>query len=140
MAVKFKLGYKSTHICSAVAPKIGDHFTCQLGKVNANTFQGFINEFSEYLEDKKAILVMDNASWHKAKVLVIPDNIVLVFLPPYSPELNPVERWWKYLKDKVLKNRVIDALEEAVKMFMEFVDEVTIETVRSVCRVDALYC
>ncbi len=42
---------------------------------------------------------MDNGSCHKAKSLVLPDNVVCLFLPPYSPELNPIERLWRDLKD-----------------------------------------
>ena len=44
-----------------------------------------------------AILVMDGAGWHGSKALCVPDNITIVTLPPYAPELNPVENIWAYL-------------------------------------------
>ena len=47
------------------------------------------------------ILVLDNGQFHKAKKLVVPSNVQLTFLPPYSPELNPVERLWQDLKDQL---------------------------------------
>jgi transposase len=43
---------------------------------------------------------MDGAGWHKSKNLIIPKNIQVVFLPPYSPQLNPVERLWKFIKEQ----------------------------------------
>jgi len=55
---------------------------------------------------RHVILVLDQAGWHVAKALGIPDNITLLHLPPYSPELNPVERLWAYLKSHYLSNRI----------------------------------
>jgi transposase len=49
----------------------------------------FLKEMSEYLGGKKIILVMDQAPWHKSEALIIPKNIRIIHLPPYSPELNP---------------------------------------------------
>ena len=51
-------------------------------------------------------LVMDQAGWHTADNLKIPDNITILALPPYSPELNPVERVWEYLKERYLSHRL----------------------------------
>lgn len=55
-----------------------------------------------------AVLVLDGAGWHGGHALVVPDNISLVLLPPYSPELNPVENVWQYLRQNWLSNRVFD--------------------------------
>lgn len=55
-----------------------------------------------------ALLVLDGAGWHGAKALAVPDNITLLRLPPYSPELNPVENIWQYLRQNFLSNRVFD--------------------------------
>ena len=54
------------------------------------------------------MLVLDQAGWHGAKALRIPDNITLVPLPPYSPELNPVERVWLYLREAYLSLKVLE--------------------------------
>jgi len=58
--------------------------------------------------DKHVVLVLDQAGWHVAKNLKVPKNITLLHLPPYSPELNPVERVWAYLKSHYLSNRVFE--------------------------------
>lgn len=56
--------------------------------------------------DTLAVLVLDGAGWHKSKELAVPENIILIHLPPYSPELNPVERIWRFLRSHFLSNRV----------------------------------
>ena len=61
---------------------------------NADTFQIFLNEFSDYSSNEFKILLLDNGAFHKAQTLTIPDNIAFLFIPPYSPELNPAEKIW----------------------------------------------
>jgi len=58
-------------------------------------------------------MVLDGASSHKCKELKVPDNIALVFLPPYSPELNPAEQIWNRLRRNYFANRVFDSLNAA---------------------------
>jgi hypothetical protein len=58
-------------------------------------------------------MVLDGASSHKCKELNIPENITLVFLPPYSPELNPAELIWSMLRRNYFANRVFDSLNAA---------------------------
>ncbi|MGB9594720.1 MAG: transposase [Candidatus Poribacteria bacterium] len=60
-----------------------------------------IDELSLCYREYFIVLLLDNSSTHKAKKLVVPDNIVLLFLPPYSPELNPIERLWQHIKSKL---------------------------------------
>jgi transposase len=59
------------------------------------------------IRKKDAILIMDGAGWHKSKELIVPENIKIEILPPYCPELNPVERLWRYVKNSVKKIRDI---------------------------------
>ncbi len=61
-----------------------------------------------------AILLIDRAGWHTTGGLKIPDNITLLFLPPRSPELNPVENVWQYLRQTYLSNRVFDTYDEII--------------------------
>lgn len=61
----------------------------------------FLEKFSEAFEESLNVLVLDKGRFHQAKSLEIPENIVFVFLPPYSPELNPIERLWQDLKAKL---------------------------------------
>ncbi len=59
-----------------------------------------------------AILILDQAGWHGAKALEVPDNITLLPLPPRSPELNPVENIWQFIRDNWLSNRVFTSYDD----------------------------
>ena len=56
-------------------------------------------------------MVLDGAGWHKNQAIPLPGNIKLLFLPPYSPELNPVEHLWDDLREKSFHNRVFDSID-----------------------------
>ena len=70
--------------------------------------QVFLNGFSKTIPPgEHAALMVDQAGWHIASALIVPDTISLVLLPPYSPELNPVERVWLYLRERYLSHRLL---------------------------------
>jgi DDE superfamily endonuclease len=101
--------YTWVHLFAAVQPATGDRFALVLPWVSAEAMQMFLEGFSKTLaSDEHAAMVIDGAGWHVAKDLRIPDNISLIFLPPYSPELNPVERVWLYLREHSLSHRLLD--------------------------------
>ena len=87
------------YVYGAVAPKSGEHFFLELPFLNANNFQIFVDAFAQAYPDSLNILLLDKSGAHTAKRLKIPDNVRLVFLPAYCPELNPIERLWRDLKD-----------------------------------------
>lgn len=66
---------------------------------------------SRYYSNEKITLVTDQAGWHKSKNLILPPNITVLYLPPYCPELNPVERLWLYVKANTIRNRIYDSIE-----------------------------
>jgi transposase len=82
-----------------------------------------------------AAVLMDKAGWHIAGDLVVPANITLIFLPPYSPELNPIERLWLYLKDSYLTHRVFADNAEIIDACCDAWNALLAETgrVRSLC-------
>jgi transposase len=99
----------------AVSPMDGRLDTLVLPEVNTECMQLFIIELSLRHIDENLVIIMDGAGWHKSKKLDLPENISIIFLPPYSPELNPIELVWAELKEKFLHNMVfesIDALED----------------------------
>jgi hypothetical protein len=106
-----------TYIFAAVQPATGDGFALVLPEVSTRTMTLFLGEFAKTLApDEHAVMVLDGAGWHGAKALTVPDNITLVPLPPYSPESNPVERIWLFLRERFLslcvwpdRNAIIDA-------------------------------
>ena len=69
-----------------------------LPEVSANAMNEFLAQFAATLPaNEHAVMVLDRAGWHTARKLVVPSNVTLVWLPPYSPQLNPVERVWLFL-------------------------------------------
>ena len=133
-----KLGYKNFYLYSAVNIKDGDHFTFLMPKVNTTCMNLYLKELSKRSKDKKLIIVMDRASWHKSQGLELPKNIKIILLPPYSPELNPVERLWQYIKMNTIKNKVYQKLEDLENHICKFVSNISNTIILSVCRMNYL--
>ncbi|MDP9312677.1 MAG: transposase, partial [Chloroflexota bacterium] len=87
-------GYANFWLYGAVAPETGDGFFYVLPTLNAEHMQLFLNELAAARPDTLNVL-LDNSRAHTAQELVLPSNIVLVFQPPYAPEVNPSERVWE---------------------------------------------
>jgi len=79
------------------------------------------------------MLVMDGAGWHKSGELQVPDNIEMVIMLPYSPELNPVETFWQYIKQNTIRNKVYEKIKDLENIVTEFVKNITPEKIRTVC-------
>jgi len=107
--------YKWTYIFSAIRPATGEDFTLVLPTVNTDVMEIFLNQFADTLDkDVHAVMVLDGAGWHDERALDVPSNVTLVILPPYAPELNPVERVWLYLRERFLSLRVLDDTEAII--------------------------
>ena len=107
---KIDYSYESVYLYGAIEPLTGKRFFFELSDLTADCFQIFLNKFSEAFGESLNLLVLDNGRFHRAKSLEIPENIVLLFLPPYSPELNPIERFWQDLKAKLLVSETYKTL------------------------------
>jgi transposase len=99
----------SAYIYAAVEPGTDNAFALILPDANGAGMQVFLDAFAATIRDDEHVaLVLDGAGWHDSKALRVPSNITLVPLPPYSPELNPVERVWLYLKQRFLSMRLLN--------------------------------
>jgi len=110
-----------TGVSSAlIAPTVNTHYT--------NEHLRFISEAAG--PDAHVVLVLDQAGWHVAHALVVPANITLLYLPPYSPELNGAERLWFFLRSHYLSNRIKDYHElfEAIKRAWNSFDDERLKT------------
>ncbi|MGH9879337.1 MAG: IS630 family transposase [Nitrososphaerales archaeon] len=90
--------FENTCLYGAVAPITGESFFFELPRLDSQCFQIFIDQFSEAFPDSLNILTLDNGSFHKAEKLRLPLNVRFVFTPPYTPEVNPMERVWQDFK------------------------------------------
>ena len=98
--------YEWVYLFGAVNPQTGGSSALLAPTVNAAYMNHHLRFISEQVgADVHVLLVLDRAGWHVAKALEVPANMTLLYLPPYSPELNPVERLWAYLRSHYLSNR-----------------------------------
>ena len=90
--------FENRYLFGAFSPVNGNSLMIELPYCNTDMFQIFLDEFSNLNKREYKIMFLDNGAFHKAKRLSIPENIGLIFLPPYSPELNPAEKVWWLIK------------------------------------------
>ena len=135
-AIDIKLGYENFYLYSAVNPRTGEEFTLILPKVNTLCMNIFLEQFSKAYQNKKIALIMDGAAWHHSNGLRQTDNIRNIILPPYSPELNPVEKLWQYIKDKTIKNKVFDNLDHLENSIVHFLKTITLDNIKTICNVN----
>jgi len=103
-------GYRNFYLYSAVDPLSGEHFTLLLPWVNTDMMTFYLHSLAEHFPDEQVWVILDCAGWHRSKKLKIPHSIRLIYLPPYSPELNPVERLWRWLRRSVCRNKLYESL------------------------------
>jgi DDE superfamily endonuclease len=107
--------FASAHLFGAVCPERDVGVALVLPEVSTRAMGLFLAELAQAVPaGVHAVLVLDRAGWHGSADLVVPANLTLVHLPPYSPELNPVETVWLYLRERWLSHRVLAGGYEAV--------------------------
>jgi hypothetical protein len=104
--------YENAYLFGAICPKRGTGAALMLPKANTHAMQLHVDEISKYVARKAhAVVLMDRAGWHRAGDLEVPKNLTIILLPSRSPELNPVENVWQYLRSNFLSNRVFESYE-----------------------------
>ena len=101
--------FESLYLFAACRPGTDDAFALALPEATTAAMDLFLAAFAGQLEPgTHAVLILDQAGWHGSRRLAVPGNVTLLPLPAYSPELNPVERVWLYLRERFLSHRVLD--------------------------------
>jgi hypothetical protein len=112
--------FKAYYLYGAVAPQTGESFWLEFSHLDGMCFQIFLDQLAEKYPDYLNVIQLDNGRFHHSSSLKIPDNILLIFQPPYSPELNPIERIWSHIKQElsweIYEN--LDSLKEKVSAFL----------------------
>ena len=102
--------YENAYLFGAICPRQGKGAALMLPKANTDAMQMHLDEISRNVAARAhAIVLMDRAGWHNTDKLKIPKNLSIILLPSRSPELNPVENIWQYLRQNWLSNRVFDS-------------------------------
>lgn len=130
--------FKTTYLFGAFSPIDGDSFLLELPACNNDTFQLYLNEFSLQNPTVFKIIALDNGAFHKAAALKVPENIALLFLPPYSPELNPAEKIWQNFKRKYT-NKLYYQLDQVSDFITHTVASLTKQQVISTCAYNYIF-
>lgn len=123
--------FKAFWLYGAVEPATGESYFLQFSHVDTQCYQRFLDEFSKAYPDSLNILQVDNGRFHKGKNLIVPENIILLFQPPYCPELNPIERLWEHLKAD-LKWATFKTLEQLQTKVDQLLAKLTPEVIASI--------
>jgi transposase len=131
-------GREWLYVLMAVCARTGDASALIMPELNTGVLNQFLGQFSgELPAGVHAVLIWDGAGYHTGKDLVVPSNVSLIQLPPYSPELNPVENLWHYLRAHHWSNREYEGYEglktEAIRSLLAVSDA---KTLQSVCNAD----
>jgi len=130
--VDYQQAFKNTYLYGSFSPIDGNNFVWEVEGIDTLVFEAYLKDFSAYKPDEFKIVVMDNAGFHSTKNIEVPKNIVLVRIPPYTPELNPAEKIWQYLKER-FKNKTFGNIKELKKWLHQIVvAEITNENVASI--------
>lgn len=108
--------YQNAYLFGAICPRLGKGAGLMLPNANTQAMQMHLDEISRTVAAKAhAVVLMDRAGWHKAEKLAIPDNLTIILLPSRSPELNPVENTWQYLRQNWLSNTVFENYDDIIE-------------------------
>ena len=104
-------------VYGAVEPLTGEGFFYEFTHLDTVCFENFLELFASKYHEDLHIIQVDNGGFHNSLKLSIPENVILLFQPAYSPEVNPIERLWGYIKEQLkwLRFEQIEELRAAVQ-------------------------
>ncbi|WP_255710079.1 IS630 family transposase [Aquimarina aquimarini] len=120
--VKYQHAFKNTYLYGIFSPINGDAFIYEIEGTASEIFYKYLVEFSKYKPTEFKVIIIDNAGFHSMKNYQIPDNIALIRIPPYTPELNPAEKVWAYIK-QYYKNKVLENLNSLKEWLHNFIND-----------------
>jgi transposase len=128
---KYKHSYLYKWLWGSFSPITGESFCMTSDGVCKDLFIKYLEGFSQHKPEELKIIVIDNAAFHSTKDIILPENIVLMPIPPYCPELNPAEKVWQWIKDKIAM-KIFDTLETLENRMDELIDNIEGELIKSI--------
>ena len=128
---KVRWTFQATYRYGVIEPATGEHFFYEFTHCNTECFQCFLELVAQRYSDSIVLIQLDQAGWHKAKRLQVPEQVILLFQPPHSPECNPIEQVWQYLKRR-LRWHCLKTLDELRLLIKEQLLALTADTVASI--------
>ena len=136
--VKVMQGFKNFYAYSAVCPFDGENFSLLLPGVNTEYMSIYLEQLSLSFPETKILLIMDQAGWHKSRELKAFVNIEIIYLPAYSPELNPVEKLWEWIKKECSHNFIYPDLEDLGKAVCDEYQKLSDDDFKRLCNCNYL--
>ena len=116
----------------AVEPKTGENFFLILPYCNTDCMNVFLAELAKAYPNDRIMLICDGAMWHKANSLIIPEPISLIFIPPYTSEMNSIEQIRKEIRKRGFRNEVFQTLEKVVDRLCEVIQKLPASVIQSI--------
>ena len=129
--VSYQHVFNTTYLYGSYSPINGDSFVWEINSVNTTVFESYLKEFSKHKPNEYKIVVIDNAGFHSTKNIEVPENVFLLRIPPYAPELNPCEQVWQYIKNRY-KNKRFETMEKLKDWLHNIVSQMSTETIKSI--------
>lgn len=123
--------FDTTYLYGSYSPLDGDSFVWEINGVSTNVFEAYLEAMSKHRPKEIKIIVIDNAGFHSTKNIEIPKNIHLIRIPPYSPELNPCEQIWAWIKSGY-KNMVFEDMGSLRNWLYETVNKMSKKDIKSI--------
>jgi transposase len=128
---KYKHSYLYKWLWGSFSPITGESFCMTTNGVCKDLFIKYLEDFSKHKPGELKIIVIDNAAFHSTKDIVLPENIVLMPIPPYCPELNPAEKVWQWMKDKIAM-KIFDTLETLENKMDKIIENLEGDLIKSI--------
>jgi transposase len=128
---KVQWNFKAYYLYGAVAPKTGESFWLEFSHLDSVCFQMFLEQLASKYPEHLNVIQLDNGRFHHSSSLKIPNNVILIFQPPYSPELNPIERVWQHIKQE-LSWEIYDDLDSLKEKVCAYLKEFSSEKIASI--------
>ena len=132
---KYQHSYQSLWLWGCFSPITGNSFYWETSSVSNDLFEGFLQELSKQNPKEFKIMVIDNAGFNACKNIAIPENIEFIRIPPYTPELNPDEKVWQWIKERVAM-KFFEDLESLKKKITEMITQLKSELIKSITGYD----
>jgi transposase len=129
--VNYQHRFNNTYLWGSYSPITGDQFVWEIEGVDKKIFQSYLQEFSKYKPKEYKIMIIDNARFHSISEDELPENIILLNIPPYTPELNPCEQVWQYIK-KRYKNKTFKTMRELKEWLWDISKNMDKELIKSI--------
>lgn len=134
---EYKHSYLYKWLWGSFSPITGESFCMTTNSVCKEFFIKYLEDFSKEKPQELKILLIDNAAFHSTKDIILPENIILMPIPPYSPELNPAEKIWQWMKDRIAM-KIYDTLESLEHKIDEMLTTLNGELIKSITGYDFL--